>query len=72
MCGDIGAGSGRDIAGSGKCSGVDAFTGTSRVGHSAVVGALDFDVERGQIVVVDVHGGRIVGRIVPHAVVGRD
>ena len=61
-----------DAAGGGESRGVDGLAGAGGVGESAVARALHLDVESGHIVIAHVDRGRIVDRIVPHAVVARN
>src|SRR2546427_9134133 len=72
LCGDVSTVSWHEAACGGESRGVDSFTGTGEIGATSIVGALHLDVESGQVVVADVHRGRIIGCIVPHAVVAGD
>src|SRR6266699_3371975 len=67
--GDVCAVSGREAARGGKGRGVDGFPGPGDVGEATVVGTLHLNVESGHIVIADVHGGRVIRCIIPHAVV---
>ena len=68
----VGAVCRRQAACRGECRCVNPFAGARSVGQAAVIGALHIDVERCQVVVRDIGRGRVIDRVVPHAVIARN